>query len=216
MKKKSTTLAKINKFLVDNGALSLLELDGFLAAVAASPQMIMPSTWMDVAKIRDINFSNAEQVDRVMLVIMEIYNHINESVRNSSYRIPIDIANDQRTDSKTFKNVQDWSRAFLLGATLWSVPPGEDEALSTLLVPAVTLAQDDPDRVLKGFGEPEDVLLEIKRKLIFSLETSVIEIYRYFNWSTPKNRSNVSAVHIGRNDPCFCGSGKKYKKCCLQ
>lgn len=20
---------------------------------------------------------------------------------------------------------------------------------------------------------------------------------------------------IGRNDPCFCGSGKKHKKCCL-
>ncbi|RYZ84342.1 MAG: DUF1186 domain-containing protein, partial [Proteobacteria bacterium] len=22
-------------------------------------------------------------------------------------------------------------------------------------------------------------------------------------------------VKIGRNDPCPCGSGKKYKKCCL-
>jgi hypothetical protein len=22
-------------------------------------------------------------------------------------------------------------------------------------------------------------------------------------------------VRIGRNDPCFCGSGKKFKKCCL-
>ena len=22
------------------------------------------------------------------------------------------------------------------------------------------------------------------------------------------------AVHIGRNDPCPCGSGKRYKKCC--
>lgn len=22
--------------------------------------------------------------------------------------------------------------------------------------------------------------------------------------------------HLGRNEPCFCGSGKKYKKCCLQ
>jgi uncharacterized protein YecA (UPF0149 family) len=21
--------------------------------------------------------------------------------------------------------------------------------------------------------------------------------------------------HVGRNDPCPCGSGKKYKKCCL-
>ncbi|WP_404451934.1 DUF1186 domain-containing protein [Virgibacillus necropolis] len=24
----------------------------------------------------------------------------------------------------------------------------------------------------------------------------------------------VNKVNIGRNDPCFCGSGKKYKKCC--
>ena len=27
-----------------------------------------------------------------------------------------------------------------------------------------------------------------------------------------KNKTNVK---IGRNDPCSCGSGKKYKKCCL-
>lgn len=29
---------------------------------------------------------------------------------------------------------------------------------------------------------------------------------------------NLKAIHkikIGRNDPCYCGSGKKYKKCCL-
>ena len=25
----------------------------------------------------------------------------------------------------------------------------------------------------------------------------------------------VSGSKIGRNDPCVCGSGKKYKKCCL-
>src|SRR5262245_53498001 len=24
-----------------------------------------------------------------------------------------------------------------------------------------------------------------------------------------------SAMKVGRNDPCPCGSGKKYKKCCL-
>jgi preprotein translocase subunit SecA len=23
----------------------------------------------------------------------------------------------------------------------------------------------------------------------------------------------IDAKHIGRNDPCYCGSGKKYKKC---
>ena len=25
----------------------------------------------------------------------------------------------------------------------------------------------------------------------------------------------VKALKVGRNDPCSCGSGKKYKKCCL-
>jgi preprotein translocase subunit SecA len=30
--------------------------------------------------------------------------------------------------------------------------------------------------------------------------------------ATPLERS---APKIGRNDPCPCGSGKKYKKCCL-
>lgn len=29
-----------------------------------------------------------------------------------------------------------------------------------------------------------------------------------------KNRNNNTSVKIGRNDPCICGSGKKYKKCC--
>ncbi len=30
-----------------------------------------------------------------------------------------------------------------------------------------------------------------------------------------KTRTIVKEAKIGRNDPCPCGSGKKYKKCCL-
>jgi len=30
----------------------------------------------------------------------------------------------------------------------------------------------------------------------------------------PKGKPMVKAQDIGRNDPCPCGSGKKYKKCC--
>ncbi|UJL48206.1 SEC-C domain-containing protein [Virgibacillus sp. NKC19-16] len=31
--------------------------------------------------------------------------------------------------------------------------------------------------------------------------------------ASKKNESKKS-VKVGRNDPCPCGSGKKYKKCC--
>lgn len=30
-----------------------------------------------------------------------------------------------------------------------------------------------------------------------------------------KDRPTIAGKKIGRNDPCSCGSGKKYKKCCL-
>ena len=29
-------------------------------------------------------------------------------------------------------------------------------------------------------------------------------------------RKPVRSVKVGRNDPCPCGSGKKYKRCCGQ
>lgn len=42
------------------------------------------------------------------------------------------------------------------------------------------------------------------------------------NGLTPRELSRiekerkVQRINIGRNDPCYCGSGKKYKKCCLK
>jgi uncharacterized protein YecA (UPF0149 family) len=37
------------------------------------------------------------------------------------------------------------------------------------------------------------------------------EIKKQFN----KDHIVVNDNKVGRNDPCPCGSGKKYKKCCL-
>ncbi|WP_300390609.1 SEC-C metal-binding domain-containing protein [Fusobacterium sp.] len=36
----------------------------------------------------------------------------------------------------------------------------------------------------------------------------------YKNKSTYYNEPIVKKRKIGRNEPCPCGSGKKYKKCC--
>ena len=34
------------------------------------------------------------------------------------------------------------------------------------------------------------------------------------NGEKPKRKPIVKKNKVGRNDPCPCGSGKKYKKCC--
>jgi len=39
--------------------------------------------------------------------------------------------------------------------------------------------------------------------------------YHFLTWDIMRRHKNLPAPgEPGRNDPCFCGSGKKYKKCC--
>lgn len=54
-------------------------------------------------------------------------------------------------------------------------------------------------------------------------DTSTLSTWASFNERTPSGTwTGPSLPHVdplrkvGRNDPCPCGSGKKYKKCCLQ
>jgi preprotein translocase subunit SecA len=52
----------------------------------------------------------------------------------------------------------------------------------------------------------------------FSHSGGPIQLSRSSNISTPPVQSSQpshKAKKIGRNQPCPCGSGKKYKKCCL-
>jgi len=41
------------------------------------------------------------------------------------------------------------------------------------------------------------------------------ERYNFLSWDIMRRKNGLAAPkNIGRNDPCICGSGKKYKKCC--
>jgi hypothetical protein len=66
------------------------------------------------------------------------------------------------------------------------------------------------DEVRKAWGLPtQDRLLEtpvVARKVVRTLRRRIAS-------GTADVRSNT---RIGRNDPCPCGSGKKFKKCCLR
>ncbi|HEX2530775.1 MAG TPA: UPF0149 family protein, partial [Burkholderiaceae bacterium] len=67
--------------------------------------------------------------------------------------------------------------------------------------------------------EDEMPLVEdpVKRhKLAVEMEAAIPEIYKFW---LPRRKSAVAPVQReapkpGRNDPCPCGSGKKFKQCC--
>lgn len=82
---------------------------------------------------------------------------------------------------------------------------------------------------LENIEEQSNVKLEIDfKKLFFNMLDAKAEwLYNLEQWDnilTPEQRQeikkefNISKMavsnKVGRNDPCPCGSGKKYKKCC--
>jgi len=68
---------------------------------------------------------------------------------------------------------------------------------------------------------PKPISPEKREEIIAHMAAGLLGAYRYFR-SRREARADVPfaperprrVAKVGRNDPCPCGSGKKYKKCC--
>lgn len=76
--------------------------------------------------------------------------------------------------------------------------------------------EDDPDAKLRF----ESLLPEKRTEILHMMAAGVMQMYRYF---APMRAQGAQSTQpfvraqrkIGRNEPCPCGSGKKYKQCCM-
>jgi uncharacterized protein len=97
-----------------------------------------------------------------------------------------------------------------LRADAWE--PMWDSPLAEMARPIYLLGAEEVE-------EEEMALVDdpVKRhKMAIELEAAIPHIFKYWQ---PRRKSAVQQVRHdapkpGRNDPCPCGSGKKFKKCC--
>jgi uncharacterized protein len=98
-----------------------------------------------------------------------------------------------------------------------------DEEHGGWLVPIFALANEhSPDPDMRPYKEP--VSTELREKLIVGAAAGVTGIYRHFKTQRSLEKElygnattfRRSMPKVGRNDPCPCGSGKKFKQCCGQ
>jgi uncharacterized protein len=127
-------------------------------------------------------------------------------------------------DEKGIFRANDWAIGFVRGMDLrrdeWADFLG-DEQCGGCLVPILALAhENDPDPTLRPYDEPMSA--EMREELIVGAAAAVIGIYRHFKTQrlfearSPLGDTTVRRIapKIGRNDPCPCGSGRKFKQCC--
>lgn len=74
--------------------------------------------------------------------------------------------------------------------------------------------QRDPLAEYKGEGSK--MFEELEQKIVRTVSSSFFHVHKTLNNSDQTSIQKISSTsqkQIGRNEPCFCGSGKKYKKC---
>ena len=198
--------------------MNLEQLDGFLAALICGPEIVRPSEYLPVICGSDI-VSTQSVLQDFLSLIMRHWNVIADTLHSGEVFLPLLLE-----DENGISHANDWAKGFLRGMELrrtdWAVLL-DDEKQGGCLVPIFVLAhENDPDPEMRPYKRA--ISAEEREKLIVGAAAGVTGIYRYFEARRLVERQpldNVTtfcrtAPKIGRNDPCPCGSGKKFKQCC--
>ena len=205
--------------------MNLEQLDGFFAALICGPVNVSPSQYLPKICGDDMVLGdtfNAQPVLQDFLsLLMRHWNVIADTLHSGEVFLPLLIE-----DENGITHANDWANGFLRGMEFhreqWAKLLGDEEN-GGWLVPILALAhENDTDPDTRSYKEP--ISAEQREKLIVGAAAGVTGIYRYFE----AQRLVESALYenattfrrtlpkIGRNDPCPCGSGKKFKQCCGQ
>ena len=218
--------------------MSIDELEGYLYAVAITPDIIPPSQWLpEIFDGEMPELANIEQANTLMGALMNAYNHYNMLRLQKKLHYPYDMS---RLSEADLDPLMDWCYGFLQGLRLridiWtsgivaedldeaSDPVANSVGIIQALVEEDFGAIDNLDRIKAGFPEDmsdEEFKLGMLARLITLVPLAVENIQtfgdaldEYRQKMGPPPMSPVAANKVGRNDPCPCGSGKQYKKCC--
>ena len=210
-------LDELDRFLMSDAAneeaLDISMLDGFLTALAVGPNNLPPSRWMPVVWGGPMTWESEAQAKRMMSLVFRHANDILFTLRSYPDEFePLLYERDHH--GETIPIIDEWCTGFVMGIELdeeaWQ-PLLESEEGDELLLPILLFGTE------AGWEQLRDTpsLEERQGEFAAALGASVLAI---MDWWLPTRKAQSTVRReepkVGRNDPCPCGSGKKYKHCC--
>lgn len=185
-------------------------LDGFFTAIGCAPQIIPPSVWMGAFWGGDElqpAWPDLQSAQVFMELLMRFNNFVMASLQDIEAFEPAFDVFEHGEGGDTVTVFGGWCDGFMRGARLWlPLTPGASDVSQFVETIAEMSGLEGVMRTLDYTSRQ----MELQERAI---KIAVEGIYR-INRHTA-NQPVQHAPKVGRNDPCPCGSGKKYKKCCL-
>ena len=186
---------------------------GMLTAILCAPEIIPPSVWLTALLEKDGKepvFKSKEDVERLMDLLMSVYKEISKSLADDAFYPLLSHRKDPGEDQLRAEpeTAQTWCKGFVGGLSLWETDIAQDEKVRELLTPIFILT----DRSIITEDIPEistKSVTQLEKYSVSAIAESVAHLREYYLLKT-----KFTNKRIGRNEPCPCGSGKKYKKCC--
>ena len=198
----------------DVGIFCVSGLDGFLTAIVSGPESIMPSTWLP-AIWGDFEYvwESPKEMETVFSLMVRHMNDIVSFLMESPEEFePLFL--ERSLEEGTAMIVDEWCEGYLRGLALsTTVSDFQNDELMEMLSPVLGFTQAS-EWANHDFEYDQVVALQQ------AIAPCVRKAHQYWllrreELETPNQSFNRKSPKIGRNDPCFCGSGKKFKKCCL-
>jgi uncharacterized protein len=204
---------------VPEDCMDLEMLDGFLAGVIASPQPIPHTGWLPAvwtAHGDDVSFGSGRQMQQAIRLVLRYHNELVATIGSEESWEPFCYATGEED---TLAIGEEWMAGFTQGLELWA--ENWEEGVAAADAEAV---RDEIARLAATWGAPEADSADDETRLQWLEEAGLAVARIRSRWAAAglpmaqplvvEQLPTLAPSGPGRNDPCPCGSGKKYKKCC--
>ena len=211
----------------EGDGMSIGELDGYIAGLIVCPEMVLPSEWLSGVWGGEHEFAEVAEAEATIAAVMGHYNRIARELadRPEDYAPVLEI--DPNSGESLWEPwIDGFERAMRLRPDAWEeiALSGDEEASASV---SMIIALND-------FYNGRSELTEEAEDELDRLAPGMIpEFVRNLNaWTKSRQSGKGGRVStgfdagigpgeppafgrkVGRNEPCPCGSGRKYKRCC--
>ncbi|MDP8207837.1 MAG: UPF0149 family protein [Candidatus Electryonea clarkiae] len=215
-------LKELEEFLVSDKTpgecMDISTLHGFFTCLAIGPETILPSQWLpglwgETAN-DEMNWDSEDEANHIISLLMALYNSIIQIFEMDPYSFaPIFYKN-----KKGIVLIDDWCWGFMqcvdITSDSWK-PLFDSKEYKEIITPIFLNGTEEGLEIIDKTDELDEFS---NKELVAMIPEAAIMINEFW---LPYRKANVPDISkaksdtVGRNDPCPCGSGEKFKRCCM-
>jgi len=208
----------LNLYSIDQGITEPFAIDGYLTAILLNPTPQRPSDFLPKFWDRKEQYSPAWEDENDAVFFTDFLLAVHNKIADDLQRRALDPMLEYDNGNKNCPLYITWISGFLHGFHAWhgdgeldndDLPELEDSIIFNLF--QILLIESNAS---ESNERPKT------RSIVKDLKTAIYKLFKQNQTDLADNPFNPLAStkrepKISRNSPCPCGSGKKYKRCCM-